>query len=84
MKLDNTLSMLLVLPNMCHATSQKILNLLWSSADIFCKQLGPKSGPTEHPAGSGSKVFDTLIVFLKEFLEKSDFEKKSVDNKKEG
>ena len=31
---------------------------------------------------SGSKPFDTLMVFLKEFFEKVDFEKKSVDDKK--
>ena len=30
-----------------------------SSADNFCKQFGPRSGPTE----SGSKLFDTQIVF---------------------
>ena len=49
---------------------------LVSSADNICKQFGPRSGPTEHWAWSGSKPFDTQIVFLKEFLEKLDFEKK--------
>ena len=31
---------------------------------------------------SGSKLFDTLIVFLKFFFEKVNFEKKSADNNK--
>ena len=34
------------------------------SADNICKQYGPRSGPS-----SGSKLFDNLIVFLKEFFE---------------
>ena len=46
-----------------------------SSADNLCKQFGPRSGPTECRSWSGSKLFDTLIVFLKEFFEKVDFEK---------
>ena len=41
--------------------------LLVSSADSLCKQFGPRSGPTKCRA--------TLIVFLKEFFEKVDFEK---------
>ena len=52
------------------------------SADNFCKQFGPRSGLIKCQAGSGSKLFDTLMVFLKEFLEKVDFEKKSADGKK--
>ena len=36
------------------------------SADNFCKQFGPRSGLT--------KLFDTLMVFLKEFFKKVDFE----------
>ena len=36
------------------------------STDNFCKQFGPRSGLAE----SGSKLFDTLIVFLKELFEK--------------
>ena len=31
--------------------------------------------PEKRQAWTGSKLFDTLIVFLKEFLEKDDFEK---------
>ena len=41
----------------------------------------PRTGPTESRSWSGSKLFDTLIVFLKEFFEKDHFEKKSADDK---
>ena len=51
--------------------------LLLSSADNLCKQFGPRSGPTKHGAWSRSKLLDTLIVFLKEYFEKVNFEKKS-------
>ena len=57
------------------------LHLLVLSADNLCKQFEPRSGPTKCRARSGSKLFDTLIVFLKEFFEKNHFEKKSVDDK---
>ena len=40
--------------------------LLVSSADNLCKEFG---------STSGYKLIDTLMVFLKEFLEKTDFEK---------
>ena len=46
-----------------------------SSSDNLCKQFGPRSGPTECRSLSGSKLFDTLIVFLKDFFEKVYFEK---------
>ena len=49
--------------------------LLVSSADKFCKQFGPRSGLTKSQALSGSKLFDTLMVLLKEFFKKVDFEK---------
>ena len=53
------------------------LFLLVSSADNLCKQLGPRSGLTKCQAWSGSKLFDTLIVFQKNFFQKkNDFEKK--------
>ena len=42
----------------CHFT----LGLLVSSADNLCKQFGPRS------ALSGSELFDTMMVFLKEFF----------------
>ena len=53
-----------------------------SSADNLGKQLGPRSGPTNRRACSGSKLFDILMVFLKEFFQKVNFKKKSVDDKK--
>ena len=53
-----------------------------SFVDKLCKQFGPRSGPTKRRAWSGSKLIDTQLVFLKEFFEKVDFEKKSADNKK--
>ena len=48
---------------------------LASSADSICKQFGNRSGSTECRAWSGSKLFDTQMVFLKELFEKVDFEK---------
>ena len=45
------------------------------SADKFCKQFGPRSGPTKCRALSESNLFDSLMVFLKEFSQKIDFEK---------
>ena len=59
------------------------------SADNLCRLFGPRSGPTKCRAKSGSKLFDTLSVFLKEFFEKVDFEKnwpttKSMQNSPEG
>ena len=44
------------------------------SAEHLCKQFRPRSGLTECQAKSGSKLFDTLIVFLKEFFKKVNFE----------
>ena len=41
-----------------------------SSADNLCKQFGLRSGPTQCRSWSRSKLFDSLIVFLKEFLKK--------------
>ena len=56
------------------------LCLLVSSADIFYKQFGSRSGLTKHQACSGSKLYDTLMVFLKEnFEEKNDEKEKSAD-----
>ena len=56
--------------------------ILVASADSLCKQFWPRSDLTKHQAWSGSKLFDTLIIFLKEFFENDSFEKKSADNKK--
>ena len=47
------------------------LYLLVSSADNFCKQFLPRSS-----------LFDTKMVFLKEFFEKVDFEKNQQTTKK--
>ena len=51
------------------------LCLLVLSFDDLCKQFGSRSGPmirqtNRHfrQAGSGSKLFDTLMVFLKDFF----------------
>ena len=52
-----------------------------SSADNLRKWFGPRSGPTEGWSSSGSKQFDTLIVFLKGFFEKLILKKKSADDK---
>ena len=53
-----------------------------SSADNFGKQFGPRSGPTNRRAWSGSKLFDILMVFLKEFFQKVNFEKNQQTTKK--
>ena len=45
------------------------------SADNLCKQFGPRSGLTFCWSWSGSKLFDTLIVFKKYFFENVNFEK---------
>ena len=39
-----------------------------SSVDNFCTHFGPRSGPTWCRAWSGSKLFDTLMVFLKKVI----------------
>ena len=55
--------------------SRGVLSYSKSIADNFCKQFGPRSGPTKRRAWSRSKLFDTLMVFLKEFFDnKNDFE----------
>ena len=59
--------------------------LLLSSADSFQNQFFQKnlSGTlSECQSCSVSKPFDTLIVFLKEFFEIINFEKKSADDNK--
>ena len=53
-----------------------------SSADIHRRQFGPRSGPTECRSWSGSRLLDTLMVFLKEFFKKVNFEKKSADDRR--
>ena len=69
-------------------TIAQTLYLLVSSADNFCKQFEPRSGPTffckqfeprpgptKCRAWSGSILFDTLMVFLNIFSKKVSFEK---------
>ena len=62
-----------------HVIGQPLVNILLTlylpvtSADSFCKQFETRPGPTKRRALSGSELFDTLIVFLKEFFEKSKF-----------
>ena len=51
------------------------LNLTVWSADDFCEQIGPRSGLIKLWSWYGSNLFDTRIVFLKEFFEKVDFDK---------
>ena len=52
------------------------LYLLVSSAGNLGKLFGSRSGATKCLVSSGSKLFDTLMVFLKYFFKKVDFEKK--------
>ena len=66
------------------STTRLTPSLLVSSADHFCKQFGPRPGPKEHQTWSCSKLFDILIVFLKEIFQKVDFEKNSADDKRAG
>ena len=45
------------------------------TADNLCKQFGPRPGLTKCWVLSGSKLFATLMVFLKVFFFKYDIEK---------
>ena len=47
--------------------------LLVSSAANLCKRFGPRSGLTKRRAWSGSNLFDTQMVALKEFFENERF-----------
>ena len=44
------------------------------AADKRYKQFGPRSGPTKCRSWSGFKPFETLMVFLKQYFKKDDFE----------
>ena len=58
-----------------YQTPQSRPSTIVSSSDNICKQFGPRSG---------SKVFDTLVVFLKHFFfEKNDHEKRADGKKRE-
>ena len=63
---------------------EAFLPLLVSSADNFCKQFAPRSGPTFFPAWSGSKIFDTSHITERIFFKKIDFEKNQQAKKKPG
>ena len=49
------------------ATSKERVISLPANVDNFCEQFGPRSGLTKYQALSGSKLFDTLMVFLRCF-----------------
>ena len=71
----------------CYIFSQALQNtltlyLLVLSADSFCKQFETRLGPTQCRAWSGSKLFATLMVLLKEFFEKAVLEKNQQTTKK--
>ena len=57
--------------NSAHTYLRLTLYLLVLSVNNFCKQFGPRSGPTKRRTWSGSKPCDTLMVFLKYFFSKN-------------
>ena len=52
--------------------------LLESSAEILCRHSGPRSDPTECRDWSESKLFGSMMVFLKGFLKKSILKKRAI------
>ena len=44
----------------------------------LCKQFGPRSVPTNHCTWSVSKLLDTMMVFLKDFVKTSKFWRKKI------
>ena len=46
-----------------------------SSSGSLCKQIVPRSGMTKRRAWSGFTLFDNLMVFLKAFFERVNYEK---------
>ena len=48
----------------------------------FANSLDPDQAPAKYQAWSGPKLFDTMMVFLKEFFQKVDFEKNRQTTKK--
>ena len=62
---------------LCHFSHQSpshhtpsLLAVTFVSVDNLFKQFESRSGPTKCRSCSGPKLFDSLIVFLKEFLKK--------------
>ena len=56
------------------------LCLLVTSADNFCKHFRLRSGLTKCQTWSGFNLFDTLMVFLKQFFEKKKWSWKEMQN----
>ena len=52
-----------------------------SSADTFANSLDPDQARQKGRARSGSKLPDTLLVFLNQYFEKMILKKKSADDK---
>ena len=48
----------------------EIHSLAASESDNLCKQFVPRSGPTKCRAYSGFKLFESLVVFMKNLFEK--------------
>ena len=59
-----------------------IFNSFLASSNFCCLLITFAVWTQIRTVGSGSKPFDTLIVFLKEFFENVNFEKRSSDNNK--
>ena len=58
-------------------------NKKWKITQHAVKKVNiPRSGPTKGRSRSGSRPFDTLIVFLKDFLKTLILKKKSADDNK--
>ena len=64
------------------ACSKFTLCLLVSSAYNLSKQIGHRSAPTKGWAWSGSNLFETQMVFLKVILEKNDFGRNKISQRK--
>ena len=68
-------------PDMSQYSLVLTICLQVSSAHNLCKQFGPRSGPTKRRAWSASKLFESLMVFLKNFIKKMIFLRNSADTK---
>ena len=55
---------------------------LMHGKSVNCRMLITFASSLDPKRRLGFKLFDTLIVFMKEFFEKVDFEKKSADDEK--
>ena len=68
--------------NICIIIILNSLPTIVSSADNPCKQFGSRSGLTICRAWSGSRLFGTLMLFLKDFFSKKSTLKKISRRKK--